>query len=39
MKSIGLVGTVTREKLAAADLVVDRLRELSPAVIKELIGR
>jgi beta-phosphoglucomutase len=39
MKRIGLAGTVTREKLAAADLVVDSLRELSPAVIRDLIGR
>jgi beta-phosphoglucomutase-like phosphatase (HAD superfamily) len=38
MKSIGLVGTVPREKLAAADLIIDSLNELSPEVICDLIG-
>ncbi|MDC0937022.1 HAD family phosphatase [Pirellulales bacterium] len=38
MISIGLTSTTTREKLAAADLVVDRLDELTPDRIKELMG-
>jgi beta-phosphoglucomutase len=37
MTSIALVGTVTREQLAGADLVVDSLRELRPDLIRTLI--
>jgi beta-phosphoglucomutase len=37
MTSIALTGTTTRQQLAAADLVVDSLRELSPALIQTLI--
>jgi beta-phosphoglucomutase len=37
MTSIGLTGTVTRNQLASADCVVDSLRQLSPANIRELI--
>jgi beta-phosphoglucomutase len=39
MRSIGLTGTTTAKALAAADLVVDSLRELTPRRIRELIGR
>jgi beta-phosphoglucomutase len=39
MTSIALVGTTTRDKLSHARLVVDRLHELSPARIAELIGK
>lgn len=38
MVSIGVTGTATRDRLAASDLVVDRLNELSPSVIRELIA-
>ena len=39
MKSIGLASTGhTREELAAADLVVDSLAELSPRVVGDLVG-
>jgi beta-phosphoglucomutase len=37
MASVGLVGTTTRERLAAADLVVNSLRDLSPDTIDRLI--
>jgi beta-phosphoglucomutase-like phosphatase (HAD superfamily) len=37
MKSIGVTGTVTRERLVHAHLVVDSLRELSPQRIRNLI--
>jgi beta-phosphoglucomutase len=39
MLSIGMTGTVEREKLTSAELVVDRLKELSPSRIRELILR
>jgi beta-phosphoglucomutase len=39
MASIALTGTAMRQQLADADLAVDGLRELSPAVIRTLIGR
>lgn len=39
MAGIALTGTNTREKLAHADLVVDHLRELTPNLIRDLIGR
>jgi beta-phosphoglucomutase len=39
MLSIGLTGTVERDQLAAAELVVDSLRELSPNRIRDLILR
>jgi beta-phosphoglucomutase len=38
MAAIALTGTATREQLSAADLVVDRLTELSPRHVAELIG-
>jgi beta-phosphoglucomutase len=38
MASIGLTGTVARSRLAAADLVVDRLDELTSAGIRNLIA-
>jgi beta-phosphoglucomutase-like phosphatase (HAD superfamily) len=39
MKSVGLASTGrTRELLSAADLVVDFLAELSPAVLRDLIA-
>jgi beta-phosphoglucomutase len=38
MTAIALVGTSTRADLAAADLVVDSLRELSPSGIRDLIA-
>ncbi len=37
MLSIGMTGTVNRDRLTAADLVVDSLRELTPSRIGELI--
>jgi HAD superfamily hydrolase (TIGR01509 family) len=37
MKSIALTGTNTRECFAHADLVVDSLRQLTPASVRELI--
>jgi beta-phosphoglucomutase len=37
MVAIAVTGTSTREDLAAADLVIDSLRELSPGRIRELI--
>jgi beta-phosphoglucomutase len=39
MVAIALTGTSTREELAAADLIVESLRELSPSRIRELIVR
>jgi beta-phosphoglucomutase len=40
MASVGLVSTGrTRQALAAADLVVDSLAELSPAIFRELLQR
>jgi len=39
MAAIALVGTSSRAELADADLIVDRLHELTPANIRELIGR
>ena len=38
MSSVGLTGTATREQLAAANLVVDSLRELSPERLRSLIS-
>lgn len=37
MKSIGLVGTVTRDKLAGANVIVDQLQELTPEMLRRLI--
>jgi beta-phosphoglucomutase len=37
MLSIGMTGTVEREQLASAQLIVESLRELSPARIRDLI--
>jgi beta-phosphoglucomutase len=39
MASIALSGTTTRDRLSHADLVVDSLRQLSPASIRELIDK
>lgn len=39
MTSIGLTGTTTREKLAHAALVVDRLGELAPQVVESAMRR
>lgn len=39
MRAIALTGTAKRKQLAAADLVVDSLRELTPANIRALIDR
>jgi beta-phosphoglucomutase len=39
MLSVGLTGTVERERLASAALVVDSLADLSPSRIRELIIR
>lgn len=38
MTSIALAGTSPRERLTAADLVVDSLRQLTPDAIRTLIG-
>ena len=38
MTSIGLVGTVTRDRLAHAKLVLESLRELTPKRVRELIS-
>jgi beta-phosphoglucomutase len=38
MKSIALVGTVSRHQLGDADLIVESLRELTPPVIRNLVG-
>jgi beta-phosphoglucomutase-like phosphatase (HAD superfamily) len=37
MRCVALAGTATRNQLCQADLVIDRLRELSPAVIRRLL--
>jgi hypothetical protein len=37
MKCVALTGTATRAQLSAADLVIDRLKELSPTIIRNLI--
>ena len=37
MVSIGLMGTASRDRLAAADLVVESLRELTPRLLRDLI--
>lgn len=39
MTSIGLTGTTTRAALSAANLIVDRLAELSPQRIAEMLER
>jgi beta-phosphoglucomutase len=39
MCSIGLTGTVERDKLASANYIVDSLRQLSPSRIRDLIVR
>jgi beta-phosphoglucomutase len=39
MTSIALTGTMPRGQLAAADLIVDSLRELNPEVIRTLLQR
>jgi beta-phosphoglucomutase len=39
MIAIGLTGTVTRDELGRANLVVESLRELSPETIRQQIGR
>jgi beta-phosphoglucomutase len=37
MKSVGLTGTVTREQLAMADVVVEQLTEITPGQLRKLI--
>jgi beta-phosphoglucomutase len=37
MKSVGLLGTATRDDLAKADLVIESLREITPATLRDLI--
>jgi beta-phosphoglucomutase len=37
MKSVGLTGTVSREQLGMANVIVDRLSELSPDRLRKLI--
>jgi beta-phosphoglucomutase len=37
MRSIGITGTTTRDRLAQAHLVIDSLRELSPDRIRDLL--
>jgi beta-phosphoglucomutase len=37
MLSIGMTGTVERDQLASAELIVDSLKELSPSRIRDLI--
>ena len=37
MSSIGITGTTTRDRLTHANLVIDSLRELSPARIRDLV--
>lgn len=39
MRSVGLVGTQPAEALAEADRVVQRLDELTPGTVRELLGR
>jgi HAD superfamily hydrolase (TIGR01509 family) len=38
MKAVALTGTAPRDRLADADLVVDQLRELSPAIFRRLLA-
>jgi beta-phosphoglucomutase len=38
MKRVALTGTTSAEELAAADLVVSSLREITPAKLREMIG-
>jgi beta-phosphoglucomutase len=38
MKSVALVGTSSRDELGHADWVVDSLREITPAKLRELLG-
>lgn len=38
MKSVALVGTTTRDSLSAAHLIVDSLRELTPATLHTLVS-
>jgi beta-phosphoglucomutase len=37
MKAVAITGTTTRERLAHANLIVDNLQELKPALIRNLI--
>jgi beta-phosphoglucomutase len=39
MKSVALAGTSTFDELSHADLVVESLREITPARLRELLGR
>jgi beta-phosphoglucomutase len=39
MAAIALTGTLARDELAVADLVVDRLQELTPSTVRDLIAR
>jgi beta-phosphoglucomutase len=38
MSSVGLTGTVTREQLGSAKIVVDSLRELTPELLRVLLA-
>jgi beta-phosphoglucomutase len=38
MRSVALVGTTTRDSLSAAHLIVDSLRELTPATFRSLVS-
>lgn len=39
MRCIAITGTANRAQLGAADLVVDQLREITPAIIRQYIDR
>jgi len=39
MAVIAITGTVTKDQLAAADLIVDSLRQITPAVVENLIAK
>ena len=39
MAVIAITGTVTKDRLAAADLIVDSLRQITPAVVESLIAK
>lgn len=38
MKCAAITGTATRDQLAAANLIIDRLRELTPVIVRNLIA-
>jgi hypothetical protein len=39
MAAIALTGTAPRADLAGADLIVDSLRHVAPAIVRELVDR